>query len=136
GARVVGDRLHSAGKREKVPGLGRGLFRPSQSRATHQALGEAPGKAGAQSIPGTRSVIGSPLSATSPRSGFSGEEAPMACKPELLKAVPLFALLDNEEAAVLASQVELEMFATRERIYRIGDSGGQAYLMVSGKVRV
>jgi CRP-like cAMP-binding protein len=60
----------------------------------------------------------------------------MACKPELLKTVPLFALLDDEEAAVLASQVELKIFAPRERIYKIGDPGGQAYVMVSGKVRV
>src|SRR3954469_3028684 len=60
----------------------------------------------------------------------------MACKPEILKEVPLFALLDNDELAVLASQVELKQFAARERIYKIGDPGGQAYVMVSGKVRV
>jgi CRP/FNR family cyclic AMP-dependent transcriptional regulator len=60
----------------------------------------------------------------------------MACQPDLLKTVPLFSLLDDEEAAVLASQVELRTFAARERIYKIGDPGGQAYVMVSGKVRV
>src|SRR6266481_9668077 len=60
----------------------------------------------------------------------------MACKPELLKTVPLFALLDDDEAAVLASQVDLRILAPRERIYKIGDPGGQAYVMISGKVRV
>src|ERR1017187_5428350 len=60
----------------------------------------------------------------------------MACQPELLKNVPLFALLDDEEAAVLSSQVELKTFAARERIYKIGDPGRQAYVMVSGKVQV
>ena len=60
----------------------------------------------------------------------------MACNPEALKHVPLFALLDEEEAAVLAGQVELKRFAPRQRIYKIGDPGGQAYVMVSGKVRV
>jgi uncharacterized membrane protein len=60
----------------------------------------------------------------------------MACKPELLKHVPLFALLDDDETAVLASQVEHKTFAPRERIYKMGDPGGQAYVMVSGKVRV
>jgi len=60
----------------------------------------------------------------------------MACKPELLKNVPLFALLDEDETAVLASQVEHKTFAPRQRIYKMGDSGGQAYVMVSGKVRV
>jgi uncharacterized membrane protein len=63
-------------------------------------------------------------------------EASMACKPEVLRDVPLFALLDDEEAAVLAGQVELKTFAARERIYRIGDSGAQAYVVISGKVRV
>jgi uncharacterized membrane protein len=60
----------------------------------------------------------------------------MACKPELLRNVPLFALLDDDETAVLAGQVEFKTFAPRERIYKIGDPGGQAYVLVSGKVRV
>ncbi len=60
----------------------------------------------------------------------------MACDPEILKQVPLFALLDQEELAVLAGQVELKRFVARERIYKIGDLGGKAYVMVSGQVRV
>ncbi len=60
----------------------------------------------------------------------------MACNPEILKQVPLFALLDEEETAVLAGQVELKTFVPRQRIYKIGDPGGQAYVMVSGRVRV
>src|SRR5215472_11652254 len=60
----------------------------------------------------------------------------MTCKPEILRSVPLFGLLDDDETAVLAAQVELKTFAARERIYKIGDRGGQAYVMISGKVRV
>ena len=60
----------------------------------------------------------------------------MACNPEVLKHVPLFALLDEEETAVLAGQVRLKTFAPRQRIYKIGDSTGQAYVVVSGRVRV
>ena len=60
----------------------------------------------------------------------------MACNPEVLKHVPLFALLDEEETAVLASQVRLKTFAPRQRIYKIGESSGQAYVVVSGRVRV
>jgi CRP/FNR family cyclic AMP-dependent transcriptional regulator len=60
----------------------------------------------------------------------------MACDRNELKHVPLFALLDDEEAAVLASQVELKHFAPRQRIYKIGDPSGQAYVMISGRVRV
>jgi len=60
----------------------------------------------------------------------------MSCDSQELKHVPLFALLDDEEAAVLASQVEKRTFAPRQRIYKIGDTDGHAYVMVSGKVRV
>ena len=60
----------------------------------------------------------------------------MACNPEALKHVPLFALLDEEETAVLAGQVELKKFAPRQRIYKTGESSGQAYVMVTGRVRV
>jgi uncharacterized membrane protein len=54
----------------------------------------------------------------------------------VLKHVPLFALLDDDETAVLAGQVELKKFAPRQRIYKIGDSDGQAYVVVSGTVQV
>ncbi len=60
----------------------------------------------------------------------------MSCDPELLRSVPLFGLLDDEETAVLASQVELKEFSARERIYKRGAPGGQAYVMISGRVRV
>ena len=60
----------------------------------------------------------------------------MACNADELKHVPLFALLDDEEACVLASQVEMRKFAPHQRIYKIGDTDGHAYVMFSGKVRV
>ncbi|HZC23861.1 MAG TPA: DUF1003 domain-containing protein [Candidatus Binatia bacterium] len=60
----------------------------------------------------------------------------MSCNPEVLKHVPLFASLDEEETAVLAGQVRLKTFLPRQRIYKIGDTSGQAYVVVSGRVRV
>jgi len=60
----------------------------------------------------------------------------MACDPKELRHVPLFALLDDDEAAVLAAQVELKSFAPRQRIYKIGDPPQHAYVMLSGNVRV
>ena len=60
----------------------------------------------------------------------------MPCTPEALKQVPLFALLDDDEAAVLAGQVELKRFAPRQRIYKIGDPGDKAYVLCSGAVQV
>ena len=60
----------------------------------------------------------------------------MPCDPQILRNVPLFALLDEEEAAVLAGQVEIRNFALRQRIYKMGDPSGRAYILVSGRVRV
>jgi len=60
----------------------------------------------------------------------------VACDTKILREVPFFALLDEEELAVLAAQVDLTKFSPRQRIYRMGDPGGRAYVMVSGVVRV
>jgi CRP/FNR family transcriptional regulator, cyclic AMP receptor protein len=60
----------------------------------------------------------------------------MPCDPAELKHVPLFALLDDEEMAVLAAQVELKTFAARQRIYKLGDPGMHAYILISGSVQV
>ena len=60
----------------------------------------------------------------------------MPCKTEVLQHVPLFSLLDEEELAVLAGQVELREFHPRQRIYKMGDPNGLAYVMVTGQVRV
>jgi CRP/FNR family transcriptional regulator, cyclic AMP receptor protein len=60
----------------------------------------------------------------------------MPCDPIELKHVPLFALLDDDELAVLASQVDLKTFAGRQRIWKIGDPGMHAYIMLSGSVQV
>jgi CRP/FNR family transcriptional regulator, cyclic AMP receptor protein len=60
----------------------------------------------------------------------------MTCKAEDLRQIPLFALLDDDEMAVLAAQVEIKKFAARQRIYKIGEPGKHAYVMISGTVRV
>ncbi|HXZ80017.1 MAG TPA: DUF1003 domain-containing protein [Terriglobales bacterium] len=60
----------------------------------------------------------------------------MPCQPEVLKSVPLFSLLDDDETAILSAQVEIKNFAPRERVYKKGDPSGQAYVVLSGKVRV
>jgi len=60
----------------------------------------------------------------------------MPCDPKVLRQVPLFELFDDDELAVLAEQVELETFSPRQHIYRMGDPGGYAYVVVSGAVNV
>jgi uncharacterized membrane protein len=60
----------------------------------------------------------------------------MPCAPEVLRHVPLFELLDDDEIAILAAQVEMREFAARQRIYKQGENDGKAYVVVSGEVRV
>ena len=50
----------------------------------------------------------------------------MACNPSILRQVPLFALLDDEETAVLAGQVEVKTFAPRHCTYKMGEPGDRA----------
>jgi uncharacterized membrane protein len=45
-------------------------------------------------------------------------------------------LFDEDELCVLAAQVEVKTFAARQRIYKIGDPGGTAYVIVSGQALV
>src|SRR5271165_1939560 len=60
----------------------------------------------------------------------------MPCSPEVLREIPLFSNLDDDERRVLAGQVELRQFAARQRIFRIGDPADRAFIVVTGSVRV
>jgi len=60
----------------------------------------------------------------------------MPCDPTVFEDVPIFSLLDADERAVLAEQVELRSFRARHRIYKPGDPGGKAYVVLKGQVQV
>jgi CRP/FNR family transcriptional regulator, cyclic AMP receptor protein len=60
----------------------------------------------------------------------------MPCDPAVFEDIAIFSLLDADERAVLAEQVELRRFTPRQRIYKSGDPGGKAYLKLSGRVHV
>jgi CRP/FNR family cyclic AMP-dependent transcriptional regulator len=60
----------------------------------------------------------------------------MACDTTILRRVPFFSLFDEDELKVLASEVEVRTFAPRQRIYKIGEAPGRAYVLLSGGVRV
>jgi len=60
----------------------------------------------------------------------------MATTADELRNVPLFSLLDDDELGVLAQQVELREFAARQRIYKAGDQGTSAFVVLTGVVRV
>jgi uncharacterized membrane protein len=60
----------------------------------------------------------------------------MPCDPTVFEDIPIFSLLDADERAVLADHVELRRFQPRQRIYKAGEPGEKAYVMLSGKVEV
>jgi uncharacterized membrane protein len=60
----------------------------------------------------------------------------MPCDPTVFEEIPIFSLLDADERAVLAEQVELRSFRARHRIYKPGDPGGKAYVVLKGQVQV
>ena len=60
----------------------------------------------------------------------------MPCDPTVFEDIPIFSLLDADERAVLAEQVELRQFKARHRIYKPGDPGGKAYVVLRGQVQV
>ena len=60
----------------------------------------------------------------------------MPCNPDELRHVPLFELLDDDEAQVLAAQVDIQKFAPLQRIFKIGDPAQHGYVVISGTVHV
>ena len=60
----------------------------------------------------------------------------MPCKPDELRHIPLFTLLDDDEINVLAEQVELRSFEARQRIYKTGEASTGAYVVLNGAVHV
>jgi CRP/FNR family transcriptional regulator, cyclic AMP receptor protein len=60
----------------------------------------------------------------------------MPCDREELRHVPLFKLLDDDEAGILAAQVEMRQFAPRQRIFKMGEAAQHGYVVMSGSVRL
>jgi uncharacterized membrane protein len=60
----------------------------------------------------------------------------MPCDPDELRHVPLFALLDDDEARILSMQIETRKFLPRQRIFKAGDPADHGYVVMSGKARV
>jgi CRP/FNR family cyclic AMP-dependent transcriptional regulator len=60
----------------------------------------------------------------------------MATTAEVLAEVPLFALLDDQERALLAERVEVVHFKAGEIIFNVGDPGDSMYVLKSGDVEV
>jgi CRP/FNR family cyclic AMP-dependent transcriptional regulator len=60
----------------------------------------------------------------------------MCPEADLLKEVPLFQLLDENERAELAAQLDVVGFAAGETIFNYGEPGDSIYVISSGEVEV
>jgi uncharacterized membrane protein len=58
----------------------------------------------------------------------------MSTTADMLASVPLFALLDEQERAVLAERVEIVKFSAGATIFQFGDPGDSMYIVRSGEV--
>jgi len=56
--------------------------------------------------------------------------------PDIFNEVPIFALLDADERAVLAEQVTARHFNEGDTVFKAGDPGGYAYLIKNGKINL
>jgi CRP/FNR family transcriptional regulator, cyclic AMP receptor protein len=60
----------------------------------------------------------------------------MPADPQLLNEVPLFALLDEQERATLAKQMETVTFPAGTTLFHRGDPGDSLYVVRSGEVEI
>ncbi|MDB4937761.1 MAG: hypothetical protein JWP87_4733 [Labilithrix sp.] len=60
----------------------------------------------------------------------------MSTTIEILAEVPLFALLDEQERALLAERVEPVSFEEGKTIFNVGDPGDSMYVVTSGEVQL
>ena len=60
----------------------------------------------------------------------------MCPEADLLKEIPIFALLEQPEREELAAQLELVTYQPGDAIFHIGDPGDAMYLIASGTVEV
>src|SRR5262249_10850774 len=58
----------------------------------------------------------------------------MGTTADVLATVPLFALLDEQERAVLAERVDILKFPAGASIFKFGDPGDSMYIVRSGEV--
>ena len=60
----------------------------------------------------------------------------MCPEAEMLKGIPLFQLLGEEERRELASQLELVRYAAHHMVFHVGDPGDSMYIVCTGALEV
>lgn len=60
----------------------------------------------------------------------------MPVNPKLLRALPLFQMLDNDELLTLAKELDEVRFLAGQNIFKSGDKGDAMYVVESGKVEI
>ena len=56
--------------------------------------------------------------------------------PHLLRKVPLFELLDDDEVKVLSEQLDQKRVYAGQTVFNQGDDGGTMYVVQSGKIEI
>src|SRR5689334_8713790 len=56
--------------------------------------------------------------------------------PDILRSIPLFALLDDQEISVLAHQLDERNYLAGEIIISVGEPGNSMFIVRSGKVEL
>lgn len=60
----------------------------------------------------------------------------MAFDPSILKDVQMFNLFDEEELRELCQHIEEREFVAGQTVFRLGDPGGEMYVVLSGRVEL
>jgi len=60
----------------------------------------------------------------------------MAVNPAILKEVPMFNLLDDDELRELAAQLEERSYVAGQTIFKAADPGGEMHVVTSGRVEL
>lgn len=55
---------------------------------------------------------------------------------DLLRSIPLFELLDEQELSALAQQLDIDHYVPNQVIFTAGEEGGEMYLVQKGRVEV
>jgi uncharacterized membrane protein len=55
---------------------------------------------------------------------------------DMLRSIPLFELLDEQELASLAQHLDIEHYAANQLIFSAGEEGGEMYLVQKGRVEI
>jgi len=67
---------------------------------------------------------------------LSEERIVPIANPDILRPIPLFHMLDEEELRTLAKELDEKHFLAGQKIFSMGDLGDKMYIVESGQVEL